>query len=549
MRWFFLLLLLPLGVQADSRPNILLLMAEDMSSRVGAFGDAVAVTPNLDQLAGQGVRYTNTFTTASVCAPSRAAHILGMHQISTGSQHMRSSSRPDGAYASVPPAEVKAYPELLRAAGYYTYTDRKMDYQFVGGVFDSGPFTIWDSAGESQPDWREREEGQPFFGFRNFAVTHESGVFTPLGSMPNSVTHFIMQFIRWWTQDEPIAEVVRQEDVQLPPYYPDTSVVRSDLARHYNNIAFMDGEVGVILTQLEADGLADSTIVIWTTDHGDGLPRAKRELYDSGIKVPMIIRWPERFRPEGIQAGAIDSRLISFIDLAPTILRLAGVEEPDWLQGEDFANDESEAQKYVFASRDRIDEVPDRQRAIRDEYFKYIRTWHPELPMGHRLAFRDNLAMTRDMRARFEAGQLNTEQARWFEPFGEEQLFDIKADPYELNNLASDPDYEPALQRMRSAMDAQLASIEDWSDESEASMVTRFQSDGEQRVTAAPRLQLKAGSVELRAVTPGSSLGYRVDNGPWQLYVNPIEFAVGSIVEAKAVRYGWQESEISTLSP
>ena len=202
-----LMLTLP-ALSAQPRPNILLLMAEDMSSRVGAFGDAVAVTPNIDALAAQGVRYTHTFTTAGVCAPSRAAHILGRHQISTGGQHMRTGSRPAGKYYAVPPPAVKAYPELLRAAGYYTYTDQKLDYQFAGVFPGSGPFTIWSDEGQAAPDWRGRAPGQPFFGFRNFMVTHESGVFSPLGSMPNSVTHFIMQVMRWWRLDEMPAPVV-----------------------------------------------------------------------------------------------------------------------------------------------------------------------------------------------------------------------------------------------------------------------------------------------------------------------------------------------------
>ena len=160
-------------------------------------------------------------------------------------------------------------------------------------------------------------------------MTHESGVFRPLGNRPESVTHFVMQLMRWWQLEEPVAAQVSPDDVLLPPYYPDTPVVRADLARHYNNIAYMDREVGQILQALEGDGLADSTIVIWTTDHGDGLPRAKRELFDSGIKVPMIIRWPEAYRPAGVAPGEVDARLISFVDIAPTILVLAGVPVPE----------------------------------------------------------------------------------------------------------------------------------------------------------------------------------------------------------------------------
>lgn len=532
---------------APVRPNILLMMAEDMSSRLGTFGDPVAVTPNLDALAEQGVRYSNVFTAAGVCAPSRAAHILAMHQISTGTQHMRTSSAPTGGYYAVPPEEVKAYPELLRAAGYYTYTDHKLDYQFSGPFPGSGPFTIWDSEGENNPDWRPREEGQAFFGFRNFGVTHESGVFRPLGEMPNSVMHFVMQLMRWWRLDEPVPQAVSPDAVILPPYYPDTPTMRRDVARHYDNIAYMDAEVGAILRQLEEDGLADSTIVIWTTDHGDGLPRGKRDLFDSGLKVPMIIRWPEAFRPEGVAPGDIDTRLISFVDLGPTILRLAGVEVPGYQQGQDFADPDAPQREYIFASRDRIDEVPDRQRAVRDNRFKYIRSWYPEQGEGHPLVFRDNIAMVREMRAMHEAGELNAAQSAWFEAPGEERLFDLEKDPFEIYDVSGDPAYREDLARMRAALNEHLAMIKDWSEVSEADMVARFEPDGERQVTPVPVLTVVDGMLIIEAGVPGSSLGYRAGEGHWKVYSEPVPLPGPGEIEARAVRYGWEESEVVTL--
>lgn len=539
----------PSASTGKSRPNILLLMAEDMSPRVGAFGDPVAVTPNLDALAEQGVRYTSVFTAAGVCAPSRAAHILGMHQISTGGQHMRASSAPIGGYKAVPPAEVKAYPELLRAAGYYTYTDQKLDYQFSSPFPGSGPLTIWDSEGEANPDWRPRAEGQPFFGFRNFMVTHESGVFRPLGEMPNSFMHLVMQVMRWWRLDEPVTQQVDPDTVILPPYYPDTPTVRRDVARHYDNIAYMDSEVGAILQQLEDDGLADSTIVIWTTDHGDGLPRAKRDLFDSGLKVPMIIRWPEAYRPEGQAPGAIDTRLISFVDLAPTILSLAGVEVPGYQQGRDLSDPATPARNYIFASRDRIDEIPDRQRAVRDRRFKYIRSWFPEQGEGHSLAYRNNVAMVREMRAMFEAGELNAAQSAWFEAPGEERLFDLEKDPFEIYDVSDQPAYREDLLRMRLALNEHLAMIEDWSERSEAEMVAGFQPDGKQMQTPPPEVSMEEGVLVIEAPVEGASLAYRLDDGRWQLFVEPVVLGRASKIEARAVRYGWEASESVMVQP
>ena len=527
-----------------NRPNFLLLMAEDMSLRVAAFGDPVAVTPNLDALAAEGVRYPNTFTSAGVCAPSRAAHILGMHQIATGTQHMRTGSYPGGGYAAVPPAQVKAYPELLRAAGYYTYTDGKQDYQLSNSVLSGGPFSIWDSVGEWSPNWWGRAAGQPFFGLRNFGVTHESGIFPPLGNRPHSISHFVMQVIRWWKLDGGPPTAVQPGTVTVPSYYPDTPAVREDLARHYNNISGMDKEVGDILQQLEDAGLAESTIVIWTSDHGDGLPRAKRELYDSGIKVPMIIRWPQRFRPEGVVPGTVETRLVSLLDFAPTILQLAGVAVPANMHGRSFVA--GEPRRYIYASRDRIDEVPDRQRAIRDDQYKYIRSWNPELAMGHPLKYRENINMVREMRALHVTGQLNAAQAKWFEPMGAEQFYDLARDPWELNNLADDPVYRSHRHRLSAALDKHLEAIGDWSEQSEADMLARFQPRGEQELTPEPSARISAGKISLKGI-PGASLSYRLDAGPWLIYVDPVSVPEGARVEAKAVRYGWRESPLITV--
>ncbi len=535
---------LSLAAQPLARPNILLIMAEDLSPRVGAFGDPVAQTPNLDALARQGVRYTNVFTTAGVCAPSRAAHILGVHQLASGTQHMRSSSRPEGGYASVPPTGIKAYPELLRAAGYYTFTDDKLDYQFSGTTAGSGPATIWDAEGVK--DWRNVPLGVPFFGLRNLLETHESGVFRPLGSMPNSVTHFVMQALRWLQLDEPPTAVTAPASVAVPSYYPDTPTVRADLARHYDNIAAMDAAVGRLLARLELDGLKDSTVVIWTTDHGDGLPRAKRELHDSGIHVPMIVRWPEAWRPAGAAPGSIDRRLVSFIDLAPAILKLAGVPLPRFLHGQDFLQSASAHRQYVFASRDRIDEVPDRQRAVRDKRFKYIRSWYPEQAEGHPLAFRDNIDMVREMREAYVAGELTAEQALWFQPVGGERLYDLDNDPLELKNLSVDPAYGAELARLRGALTAWRLAVGDGSNETESAMLSRINPGGEQPVTPAPSIHQQPDALRLSVSEPGASISYRLDEGPWRLYTKPLPPLRGERLEAKAVRYGWQESSIVT---
>ena len=519
---------------ADDRPNILVLMAEDMSSRVGSFGDPVAVTPNIDRLAEEGVRYTNVFTTAGVCAPSRAAFITGMHQIAIGAQHMRASSRPAGGYKSVPPAFVKAFPEYLREAGYFTFTDRKLDYQFSGVFAGSGPFSIWDREG-SESDWSDRPTNQPFFGLINFSVTHESGVFPPLGHWPNNWGHLLSQILRFLSVDSVDEVAVQPAAVVLEPYYPDTETVRADVARHYNNIAVMDKQVGSIVDRLVAEELLDNTIIIWTTDHGDGLPRAKRELYDSGIKVPMIVRWPDR-RGQ----GTTTTRLVSFVDLAPTILHMAGVDVPEHMQGSDFVHGKS--RDYIYASRDRIDAFYDRRRAVRDNRYKYIRSWYPEKPTGHRLAYRDNIPMVREMRELYEGGGLDETQSLWFQATGEEQLFDLFRDPHEVNNLAADPKLDPVRERMARQLAHRLVEIGDMSDSLEEAMVAGFHPEGTLPVTKTPIFDNATGVIEDE--TAGASIGYQVNEGPWMPYLGGVDVEPGDLLRVKAIRYGWQESEV-----
>jgi arylsulfatase A-like enzyme len=542
-------LFLPAAVSAEQalRPNILLLMAEDMSPRVGAFGDPVAVTPTLDRLAAEGVRFTNVFTAAGVCAPSRAAQITGMHPATIGAQHMRTSNRPAGGYKAVPPVEVKAYPELLRAAGYFTFTDSKLDYQFSEVRSGTGPFTIWDLEGAGA-GWSGRQPDQPFFGLINFLQTHESGVFPPLKTRPLSGKYLAFQRFRAQNFGNPDEnQVVAPDQVAVPPYFPDVETVRVDIARHYNNIALMDGQVRDILDALERDGLTDNTIVIWTTDHGDGLPRAKREVLDSGIKVPMIIRWPERFRPEHLKPEQIEERLISFVDLAPTILALAGAEAPLYLPGQNYLDPSAPPRQYIFASRDRMDTVADRQRAVRDQRYKYIRSWYPEQPGGHRLPYRDNITMMQTLWQMLEDGQLNSLQRRWFEPPGEEQLYDLQADPFELNNLADSPEHQATLERMRAALADWQKRNRDWSELSEAEMADTFWPGGEQPTTATPTIEVQMLQVTIQSETGGASLGYRKNGGSWQLYTGPIKAMPGDVIEAKAVRYGWGESKVSRL--
>lgn len=534
-----LLLQCALAFGESPRPNIVMIVPEGYSQRLGSFGDPVARTPNIDALARSGVRYTNAFTTSPVCGPSRMTLLTGVQPLAIGAQHFRPLYAPTGGYMPVPPPQVKGFPELLRAHGYYTYITEEEDYQFSGPI-SGGPFTLWDKSGAERTDWRERAPGQPFFAWINLGCTHESGTFEPLGHWPHSWFHFALQIgrkMQGCRSDGP----VRPADVTVPPYYPDTPVVRNDLARVYNNLHDVDRQIGEIVKQLRQDGLDRNTIVLVLPDHGDGLPRAKRDLYDAGIHLPLVVYWPEQLRPAQLSSGMEDGRLVSYVDIAPSLLAMAGVDVPSYMLGGDLPTVDN---RYVFAAKDRFDEVTTRQRAVRDTRFKYIRNWLPDQADGYHLEFRDNQETMREMWGLLAEGKLNATQRAWFEPVGREQLFDTRSDPYELVNLVDDPRYKDDLERLRAALDDWLASIGDSSDIPEAQLAEKFWPGGKQPETSAPTVESSGAGIVLAVATPGASIGYRFDGGRWQLYTAPLPSRAGATIEAKAVRYGWKESDV-----
>ena len=546
--------------QWPDRPNIVWISAEDMGPRLGAYGDTVARTPHLDALAGESTRYTRVFTTAGVCSPSRAAIITGMHQVSLGAQHMRTLSgapfAPEPApYSVVPPHYVKTFTEYLRAAGYYTTNNVKEDYQF------ETPITAWDESSDSA-HWRGRSNpDQPFFSVFNFTTTHESRLW------PDPAAAFeSMGLPAAFAPPAPDSLVTDPARITVPPYYPDTPVVRRDIAQQYDNIAAMDAQAGAILTQLEADGLADNTIVFFWSDHGDGLPRHKRWLYDSGLHVPMLIRVPG-------QTAAINDDLVSFLDLAPTVLSLAGVEPPAHMQGRALMGTFADLtpHEYVYGARDRFDEQYDMVRSVRDTRFKYIRNYRPDKPYVLWMAFANVMPTMQEIYRLHEAGELNEPQSLWMadrRPVHE--LYDTESDPYEVANLAYEPQYRDVLARMQAALDDWMHASGDRGVQSELDMVESMWPGGDQPVTGAPVLLPRATSrtailpgtmdysvsggaydhpveVIMYSPTQGASINYSVADsagqpGPWKLYAGPIMMSRTTRLQARAVRYGYQPS-------
>ncbi len=524
------------------KPNIVLVLFEDMSPRVASFGDPLAHTPNFDRIATEGIRYTNVFTTSGVCAPSRAALITGEYQQTIGAQHMRTmgpSGLPGGGpqdYLAVPPPHVKAFPELLRRAGYYTSNDAKTDYQF------GEPFTIWDVSGNGA-DWSGRDEGQPFFHMQSFFNTHESAIW-PVDMETRTATE---SFLVARNRDAFKNKVARTDpdDVIVPPYYPDTPIVRQDLATHYDNIAFTDAALGALYDRLEQDGLLANTILIVSTDHGDGLPRMKRSLYDSGLHVPMVIRYPD-----GRAAGSINDELISFVDLAPTILSWADAPALPQPAGFDFeGEDRDRPRDYIFAAQDRMDNDPNRRRAVRDNRFKLIKNYQIDDPYFVALSFRDAQPTMKELWRTKAENSLPPAGRALFEALPDLQLYDTEADPDEIQNLADDPAFETDKTRLLTALDAWMSAHPDMSELSESDMIMRLWPDGKQPTTAPPIIDVapdqNGQTVWITSPTEGASIGYQIGSeiDRWHLYKGPVKLPEGVDLRAKAIRYGYAESE------
>jgi N-sulfoglucosamine sulfohydrolase len=525
------------------RPNILWISNEDMSPHLGAYGDALARTPVLDRFARESTRFTRAFTTAPVCAPSRAAIITGMYQTAIGAQHMRTTEDrvPElpGPYLAVPPFYVKAFPEYLRAAGYYTTNRAKTDYQF------GAPFTIWDDLGPTA-HWRNRRgPNQPFFSVFNLEITHESRIFQTSAAR----------------QGKPLVTDLGRIDI--PPYYPDTPAVREELGRMYDNIADMDGQVGEILKQLEDDGLAGNTIVFYWSDHGDGVPRAKRSLYDSGLHVPLMVRCPRKLAAV-CGTASVSNELVSFIDLAPTVLALAGAEIPTHLQGRVLVGPKAgPAPEFVFAARDRMDQEYDMMRSARDARFLYIRNFVPELPYAGHIIYRNQSAIMQEWFRLQAEGKLSGSAALWMRTSRPaEELFDTNTDRHQIRSLAEEPAHRATLERMRRAVTDWMTRIGDQGLINEAEMIQRMWPRGVQPETAQPYVVPRRSSdaperhdtiaiqspmeVVIYVPTQGASIGYATEDGPnakWRLYTGPIRVDRPMALRAKAIRYGYKESQ------
>ena len=549
------------AITLPEQPNILWLVTEDMGAYIPPFGDHTVPTPNLSRLANEGVIYPNLYSTSGVCAPGRAAIATGMYPSSIGANHMRTNSYTHVTglprYEAIPPADVKMISELLRKEGYYCTNNLKTDYQF------KHPVTAWD---ESSPyaHWRNRKEGQPFYAVFNFTETHESGLFEPYGFRQIETRHYhagdrsynwkkngASQAKNRMTESEIPVYLPKDTKFNIPPYLPDTDVVKRDLWKMYNNIGEMDRQVGAVLKQLEEDGLLENTIIFFYGDHGGPLPREKRLIYDSGLNTPMIVRFPKK-----VQAGTKDDQLISFVDFAPTLLSIIGEKPKDYMQGQAFLGkyQSKKEREHIHAAADRFDGFTDAIRAVRNSKFKYIRNYRPKQGYYLPVDYREKIPTMQELLRLRNEGKLNDIQLQWFrDKKPKEELFDCEKDPYELVNLAEKPEYQDKLKALRLEMDKWLKAIDDNPAMPESDLVKKLWSGSEvQPVTTKPEVLEVNGKFSIICKTKGASIAYQIVKKNqkvgkhWQVYQEPIALPKEAKLYVMAHRIGYLKSKTIT---
>ncbi len=439
-----MLILAQAEARADDRPNVVWIIADDLSPELGCYGYEGVSTPNLDRLAQQGARYTAAFVTAPVCSSSRSALITGVYQTTTGThQHRTTNKKPL-------PKPIEPITELMRRAGFFVCNGNstmkragKSDYNFTvdGKMYDGRDWSVAK---------RGRKQGQPFFAQVQIHEPHRDFVHAK--------------------------DPKRAANARIPSYYPDHPVISADWANYLESIEVMDRHVGEVLDRLESEGLAQNTVVFFFGDHGRPHYRDKQWLYDGGIRVPLIVRWPEK-----IPAGEVHDKLVSLIDVAAATLGVAGIKPPTWMHGRDMLAKDFVGRQAIFAARDRCGNTRDRIRCVRTRQFKYIRNFHPDLPYTQHSGYKElqypGMTVARVLKLRGELG--GAASAFWAEKRPAEELYDIIADPEELSNLANDPEHKKTLANLRAELDVWMQSTDDKGRFAEANVQTTVEASNQ----------------------------------------------------------------------
>lgn len=507
----------------QSLPNIIWLVAEDQSPDwFPMYGDSIQSLPNLESLSHDGIVFTNAVAPVPVCAPARSAIITGMYPTTLGTHNMRTynayakgQNEPSigiPSYSPLVPDDVKMFTEYLRIIGYYTSNGPKEDYNFEKLE------AAW-SDSSKEHHWRNRKSGQPFFSVFNFSVCHESQV--------------------WARTNDTL--YVNPEEIKVPPYFPDTDVVRHDLAVNYSNLKRLDRQIGKILNQLKSDGLYENSYIFFYGDHGGPFPRYKRALYDTGLKVPMVIKFPAN---KG--AGTVDDRMFSFIDLAPTVLSLAGIEPTKVMQGvAQFGTFETKNKpKVTFHSSDRFDAVYDRLRAVRSSRFKYIKNFNTNLSRALPIAYREQMGIMKELRRLNSTNQLTEITSTWMQPDKpNEEFYDLEKDPKELHNLSKVPEYKDSIDHYRNILNQWILETKDLGEIEEKVLLHNWLVDDKQPKLNGLQLQEKDKTIKLmHSIADATIVWRKLKDSVWNIYFEPLNKDIS--FEAKAERIGYQDSEV-----
>lgn len=532
------------GIGQNKRPNILWITCEDISPVLSMFEDSTAHTPHLDALAAKATIYRNAFAVTGVCGPSRSSIITGMYPTTIGTMHMRTGkdvfsfgtqkykdkietvdliNQNIREYSAVIPQDVRCFTDYLRKAGYYCTNDYKTDYQFAA------PLSAWDlnSQGAS---WRSRKPGQPFFSVININHTHESKMFPGENDFPVTID---------------------KHKIPIPPYLTDSDSMRWSIAKHYSNVKLMDTEVGEIIQKLKSDGLYDETIIFFFSDHGGPLPRQKREAYDSGLKVPLIIKFARQ------SSQNYNQELVSLADMGPTVLSMAGIRPPKYVDGQAIAGKfSSKKRKYIYGCGDRFDEHTDRVRIIRDERYLYVKNYVPNKSGYKNVKYRLSIPGMKEMLQSYKDGKLNKDQSKWFDIKPEEELYDVINDPHQLKNLAEDKKYIKTIKSMRLTLEKQLKKAGDLGAIPESELIQRMWPNNIQPIT--PEAEINSSLSDIITASskmPGTTIVYKVtdcgseklNNENWQIYTKPIQRQEGKCYVFINERIGYRRSEMVWL--
>lgn len=407
----------------QQRPNIVCIVSEDNTKEyMSLFCEGMGTkSPAIEALAAEGVLFENCYSNAPVSSAARSSLISGCYGPRLASHYHRGEVMVDMADG------MKMFPAYLRDAGYYTANNAKEDYNIIKGD------DVWDDSSRGG-SWRNRKEGQPFYYVYNIADTHEGQMIKSLEAMK-----------------EEIGDYMPSTGVHIQPNFPDTELFDVAYRFYCKRIEQMDAKVGAVVAELEKDGLLDNTIILYYGDNGGIMPNSKGYLTEMGLSVPLVIRVPERYKSlMGVEVGSRDKRFVSFIDLGPTILEMAGVDVPDDMDGESvWDRDEDD---LLFGYADRMGEKYDMVRSVRKGNYKYVRSFQPFNFDALSNDYRYQLPTFQQLRKMHEAGELNEIQEQFFAPKGAEMLFDLSVDPYELNDISKDSTKRPVLLDLRKEM-------------------------------------------------------------------------------------------------